>query len=361
MPKIKALYLSTSLNTGGTERFLAVLIENLGHKYDFTVGYLKEKGAVGKYLEEDRGIPVVKFSSPWKIRDFLQNNGVSLLHTFLYRANILGRFAGMLAKTPVVVSTQQAVDAWKKPYHAWIDGFTSRWCDCVIANSDSARSILISRDGVRADKISVVYNGLNFEKFKTWRPKEEILKELGISGQGPVIISTIRLHREKGADLLPEIARNTKKGIFLLAGDGPERKNIEVAVSRAGLGKRLLLLGWRGDINELLSVSDIFLMPSREESFPQSILEAMAMSLPVVASDVGGVKELVDEGVTGTLKKSCDTLSFSKALDYLIENPGKAGDMGRRGREKSLLFTEEKMIRSVDDIYSALLGRKNVL
>lgn len=360
MEKIKVLCLSTSLNIGGTEKFIAALIENLGDQYDFSAGYLKEKGGIGDYLD-NKGIPVRKFSGPFQIRKYLIENNISLLHTFLYRANIIGRFAGRLAGTRAVISTQQAIDAWKNPFFAGLDGFTSRWCDAVIANSGAAKEVLVARDGVDPDKIRVVYNGLDASKFKPSRSKEDNLRQLGIKKNGPVILSSTRLHKEKGADLLPEIAGKVPNGFFIVAGDGPEMGNMRSRVQALGLSDRFILLGWRSDISDLLAAADIFIMPSREESFPQAILEAMSLSLPVVASDVGGVKELVNQGKTGILVPPGDTDAFAAALNELSGNPGKAAAMGAAGRQSSLNFTEEKMIASIRSVYQEVLRRKNAI
>lgn len=361
MQKPNVFFLSTSLNTGGTEKFILTLVRNLKTKYEFKIGYLKEKGAVGGLLETEHGLTVQKFGSPWAVKKYLIANKISLIHTFLYRANILGRFAGKMAGTPVVISTQQAIDAWKKPYHAWLDGYTSGWCDSIIANSQAAKDILITRDGVKDSKITIVYNGLNVNNFVTERSRDSILKDLGIEGNKPIILSTIRLHKEKGADLLPEIIARTKKGILLIAGDGPERKSMELRTQQLNLQKRIIFLGWRSNISELLSVAAVLLMPSREESFPQSILEAMALKVPVIASDVGGVKELVINGKTGILVQPEDIHAFADAVSDLTDNQDKAMQMGEESFNRSLLFTEEIMINKIDSIYTELLGRKHAL
>jgi glycosyltransferase involved in cell wall biosynthesis len=349
--KPRILFLSTSLNIGGTEKFLVTLIDKLGPQYDFTVGYLKERGYYGEYLSK-KNIRVEKLGGVAGVGNFIRKNKFDLIHTFLFRANIIGRIAAALHAHPPVISTQQAIDGWKNPFYVWLDSFTSRWSDLIIANSNTAKSILTEREKIPANKIKVVFNGVDLDRFA---PGKEIGKD------GPFIICTTRLHKEKGSDFLPAIAAGVKKGTFVIAGDGPERNELERSVKEKGLQNRFIFLGWRQDIPDLLAVSDIFILPSREESFPQSILEAMAMKLPVVAMNVGGVNELVENGNTGFLVPAGDTSAFSDAINTLNSDPILSARMGLNGYNKSLGFSEERMVASINSIYTELLERKNAV
>ena len=246
-------------------------------------------------------------------------------------------------------------------FHVWLDSFTSRWSALIIANSNTAKTILTEREKIPADKIKVVFNGVDLNRFAPGKDAGNEANELKRNSEGPLIISTTRLHREKGSDFLPAIAAGVEKGTFVIAGDGPERIALEKTVREKNLQNRFVFLGWRQDIPGLLAVSDIFIMPSREESFPQSILEAMSMKLPVVAMNVGGVKELVEDGKTGFLVPPGDTTAFSKALNTLNGDPVLSKKMGTNGYSKSLGFSEEKMITSINSIYNELLGRNNAL
>lgn len=335
---------------------MVTLVRNLRHQYDISVGFLKEKGYLGESLNNE-GIKTTRFTSPWQIASYLKENTVDIIHTFLYRANIFGRIAGRLARTHAVISTQQAIDIWKPGYLVWIDRLTFRWCNLVIVNSKSAKDSVQRREKFASEKVAVVSNGINLESFSAKRSKEEIRKNLNLDLQVPIIISVARLHREKGMDFLPEIAAKVNQGIFLVVGEGIERRNMEHKIRKIGLQKRFKFLGWRQDIPELLKASDIFLMPSREESFPQAILEAMALELPVVVSDIGGVSELIEDKINGILVKSGDINSFALALNYLSDNSDKARLMGKNGYAKAANFTEKNMVESVNSLYQQLLKR----
>jgi glycosyltransferase involved in cell wall biosynthesis len=358
MTRKQVFLLATSLNMGGTESFLVKLVERLCRDYDITVGYFKEKGFWGDYLEK-QGVPVLRFTSFPCLVTYLRKNKPTILHTFLYRANILGRAAARLAGVPGVISTQQAIDAWKKRRHVLLDRWSAAWCDVIIANAATTKELLTKRERIPAAKIRVVYNGLDFRRFVPRVQREEFRRSLGIPAQAAVVASVLRLHPEKGADLLPEIVEKTPGALFLVAGDGPTAAGIRDEVRRRNLEERMRFTGWRQDIADLLNASDVFLLPSREESFPQAVLEAMAMRLPVVASRVGGMEELVDDGTTGILVSPGAAEPFAAALRSLLADGAKARAMGDQGFRKSRRFDEHSMIESVRAVYQDVLQRKS--
>lgn len=358
MAKPKVFYLSTSLNLGGTEKNMETFISGLRDRYDFTVGYLKQNGLVGKRLAE-AGIEVRKFGGLLELAGYLKKNRFDIVQTFLYRANIMGRIAGMMAGCPVVLSTQQSIDSWKNPFFAWLDGFTARrWCRLIIANSNTAKEVLCDREGIPPEKIRVVYNGIDAPKFEE-APGSGRGAAAPSGAERPVVVWTSRLHKEKGADLLPDIAAKVPKGSFVIAGDGPERYALETAVRLFGVEKRFSFLGWNQDVPGLLAASDLLLLPSREESFPLSVLEAMAAGLPVVAADVGGVRELVQDGKTGILVRKGDVQGFAAAVNRLAGDPALRKSMGESARKIARGFTESKMINSIDSVYSEFTRRQN--
>ncbi len=351
----KILFLSTSLNIGGTEKFLATLVERMKDQFDFTVGYIKENGPVGRRLA-DSGIPVIHVPRFTDMIAAMRDGRFSLLHTFLYRANIMGRVAGRIAGIPAIVSSQQAIDAWKKPWHVLADGSTARFCDTIIANASFTRDLLIRREHIPAERISVVYNGIDPAASAPKTSRADVRRSLGIPADAPLVISVTRLHREKGADLIPLIARGVPEAYFLIVGDGPEKASLER--SCAGNAK-LIMTGWRGDIPDLLSASDLFLLPSREESFPQAILEAMAQGLPTVAADAGGVRELVKDGETGILAPVEDTGTFARAVRQLLgHGEEERTTMRARARAAAERFSEDAMVGSIRTIYTKLTGGK---
>ncbi|MFH0948018.1 MAG: glycosyltransferase [Elusimicrobiota bacterium] len=158
MDKIKIFHIITSLNIGGTEKNLLTILKNLNRKYDFSVGYLKERGPIADEIEK-LGIPVEKYNF-FSLTKYLKKNKPQIVHTHLYRANILGRVAGKIAGVPFIISSQQSIDRWKTLHHVLLDRLTANFCDSIIANSQAAKNTLIAREKIPPSKIAVVYNGV---------------------------------------------------------------------------------------------------------------------------------------------------------------------------------------------------------
>ncbi|HAM38236.1 MAG: hypothetical protein A2474_03505 [Elusimicrobia bacterium RIFOXYC2_FULL_34_12] len=350
MKKPKILHLITSLNIGGTEQFLLNIVNNLKSKYDFTVGYLKKIGEIAK--EIDAGIPIYKFDY-FLLKKYLKEKKYDIIHTHLFRANILGRIAGKSAGTPIIISSQRSIDGWKKFYHVFLDKMTSRYCNLVIANSEYAKNILITREHIPERIIKVIYNGISTynisgAKFPPFNKNKPVIGYVG------------RLHNEKGVYLIPEIVKivieknpNIK---FLIIGNGPEMYNMKLNVYKYKLKDSVEFLGWERNLKDIYYKINILLLPSEEESFPQAALEAMSFGIPVIASDVGGVSELVEDKKTGILVKDRTAGEFADAIMSIIDNQYDYNCFSENSKAKSSEFSVEKMVSSIDKIYKDCLS-----
>jgi len=144
----------------------------------------------------------------------------------------------------------------------------------------------------------------------------------------------------------------------LIAGQGPLLRDLQRTSIKLGIDKSVLFLGFREDVKEILPLLDIFVLPSLWEGLPVSIMEAMAMGRPVIATDVGGCAELVLDGVTGLLVSPKDADALSKAIVSLLQDKERAGKMGLEGQERIKLFTAEEMVRKTEALYEHLLKEK---
>lgn len=322
---------------------MLAVVKNLQDKYNFSVGYLKERGTVADQIEK-LGIPVIKFDF-FSLFNYLKKNKISILHTHLYRANILGRLAGKLAGITMIISSQRSIDGWKKKYHVWLDSLTAHFADLIIANSQAAKALLINREKIPPKKIIVVYNGVKSPIFSLDRSLKD-----------PIVIGCItRLHKEKGVYLIPEIAKNVLQRIrakFLIVGDGPEKDNLKSQIARLKLQNYIEFAGWRNNLENVYSLIDLLLLPSEEESFPQVVLEAFSYGVPVVASNVGGVRELVVDGNNGFLINSFNAGMFAEAIVNIAENRSNYHNFSKAAINESLEFSLEKMINSISNIYA---------
>ncbi|MBN1823299.1 MAG: glycosyltransferase [Endomicrobiales bacterium] len=351
--KKKIYFLTTNLNIGGSERFLECLVAHLKGGNDITVGYINRNGEIGRRIERS-GVNVEKSGNPLELAKTLKKNGYDCILTFLYWGHIFGRLAGRLSGTKVM-AFQQAIDIWKNPFYTLIDKSTLRWCDMVVANSHAAENRLVGVEGIDRSRVRVVHNGVDFKRFDR-RPdkREELRSALGIEKGRKAVICVARLHYDKGTDYLPEIARGVSDAIFVIAGDGPQRRLIENRIKKYGIERRFRLLGMREDVQDLLPACDVFLLPSREESFPQAALEAMAAGLPVIAAKVGGIGELVEDGREGILVEPGNASGYRDAVIELAGNEDRRKEYAENAYKKSRGFSSEKMFDSIDNALKEL-------
>jgi len=362
MKRINVLHLITSLNIGGTEKYLLTIAKTQKIRYNLSVGFLKERGEIAEELEREK-ISVYNLGNLWRLHRFLKEKKIHLLHTHLYRANILGRFIGRTARVPIIISSQRSIDDWKKFYHIWFDRWSSRFADCVIANSKAAEKVLINREKIPKEKIKVIYSGIEIDTLTPRKNQEEVKRSLGLGNDAVIIGCATRLHTEKGVQYIPAIGQRLKGRIpklkILVIGDGPLRDKMKREIESLQLTDSVILLGWRKDIADLLSVMDVFFLPSEEESFPRAILEALAMARPVVATNVGGVGEIIQDRVHGLLVPPKDREVFAQAILWMLKNKKEAQEMAKRGREKvGEYFTVDRMIIETDRLYDELIREK---
>ncbi len=357
------LHLITSLKIGGTETLVAALCHSQKSRYNVYAGYIKEPGDVLDDVRAD-GVPVQKFSGLLDLCRFLRRNQIHVLHTHLYRANILGRIAGALCRTPVIISSQHGIDLWRKPHHSLVDRSTARFADCILPDSEAAKTKLLTRERIAEDKIRVLRScAVDPSTFVSKRTREEVRKELGVADNVTVLGCIARLHREKGMDrlvpLMKLIMARIPNIVVIVAGDGPLRDDLEREIQAAGLRDHVRILGWRRDIPDLLSAMDVFCLLSREESFPRVLLEAMLLRCPVAAMNVGGVSEAMAHETHGLLVPDGDLAGMAAAITTLVESREEAGEMADRGRERVMRkYTLDRMLADTELLYRELIDRK---
>lgn len=232
--------------------------------------------------------------------------------------------------------------------------------DVVLPVGETVRRRLINR-GLPAHRSLAIPNGVNVQRLKeTPGAGERIRKAHGIDA-ACVVGSMGRFSGGKGfRRLIHALAEVDRPEVaLLLVGDGPERPSLEAEAERVGVRSRVFFVGWRDDINAYLNAMDIFALPSDYEGVPRSILEAMATARPVVATEVGGVRDVVHHGRTGYLVPAGDQAALIGALQKLIDQPELRQRFGRAGRKLvESCFSEGMMVRRTLDVYEQLLNGK---
>lgn len=329
------LQVITSLNMGGTEKFLLNSLRYLSKDYNFIVCYLKERGPVADEIEQ-LAIPVLRVRGVRDLANFIRRHPVDIVHTHLYRANIVGRIAAHAAGVPRIISSQRSIDDWKNPWHVWLDRWTARYAQTIIANSQYARDLLTMREKIPARKITVIYNGV--EPLQEFSDKElaGFRKKYDLQDQDILAGCVTRFHQEKGVRFIPAIVQAVIKQKpqvkFILAGDGPEKKQVIAEIDRLKLTEHVRFTGFYPEAARITSLCNVFFLASLEESFPQALLEALASGVPAVCTDVGGVKELITPSETGLLVKAKDPQALAESIIWLLNHPQEAQAMGDKAR-----------------------------
>jgi glycosyltransferase involved in cell wall biosynthesis len=325
-------HLITSLGGGGTENFLFQILSGSPASYEHDVLYLGKDGVNGERIRR-LGVPVQRINPGYALYRRLKEKPPHVLHTCLYWAHQVGRVIGRMAKVPRIVSSHQSIDVWQKPWHGWIDRLTLPLCDVVDVNSDAARQVLEKRLGNTSKKprFVKVENGVDFRLFKPIE-KASARQSLGVGADARIAGTLMRLHAEKGAEKIPAFARKLLNAdprlVLVIGGSGPLESRIKDETR--DLGDRIRWMGWQEDTVRFLSALDFFWLLSREESFPQALLEASAMGLPWIAPHVGGIHELLDAGASGILSASNSAEAMTEAGKTMLMELAALTEKARR-------------------------------
>ncbi len=374
--RLKILMVITTLDTGGAEKHLSILAPELaGRGHEIELVFLKGEGSLAR-LFESSGIQVEKiaFESPLalpgavaRLASKVKNGGFSVVHSHLLKADLVASLSSLPAKPMVLVSSKHNDErALLNPLVSFVHGVISRRADAVIALSDHVARFVTLHGRVAREKIKRIYYGLDPEVFLSGGGSDrEPAKELGLDPGVPVLTMVARFAPQKDHETLLKAARRMKDEgrsfRLLLVGDDPfgsNRKKAE-AVSRAlGLEDQVTFTGIRDDVPDILSLTDVFVMPSLWEGLGLVFLEAMAYSLPVVSNRVSAVPEIVEHGETGFLVPAGDAEALAAALSGLLDDPERAASMGKLGRARlELLFGTDRMVEETEAVYMESMKR----
>jgi len=287
----------------------------------------------------------------------LRRYHADVLHSFLFHANIIGRVAAMLARTPVVVSAIRVAEA--RRYHWWIDRWTRRLVDRYTCVCESVRREAVGRLGVPERRVVAIPNGVDEPRIE--KPRAEVRRELGIGDDAFVFVFVGRLETQKAPDdfirAAAEVCAVVPRACFVLVGAGTLERKLRALVRDLRINSRVRFAGWRRDAMDIMAASDALVLPSRWEGMPNVVLEAMILGKPVVASSVGGCPELVEHGATGYLVSPGDVHALAQLMSQLGANPNEAEQLGMAGRAKaSRWFTVSAMIEKNEQLYVETLG-----
>lgn len=270
-----------------------------------------------------------------KLRQALSERGINLLCSHGYKANIIGRLASWGAGIPhLAVSRGWTAENRRIRFYEKLDKFFLRLADRVVAVSEGQRQKILKL-GVNPDRVTVIHNAIDLSAADVSERNGSIRQELSIPEDAIFVASAGRLSPEKNQAAMIEAARivcsKRKDVYFAVFGEGFLRAELEAAISKSGLEERFLLPGFTKDILAVFRGIDIFMLPSFTEGLPNVVLEAFAVRKPIVASNVGGIPEVVQHGVSGYLTAPDDVAAMAAHLIELSEKPALRQLMGQQG------------------------------
>jgi glycosyltransferase involved in cell wall biosynthesis len=278
-----------------------------------------------------------------------------------------GRLAARLAGVPVICSALHTTGYPNRIER--LNRLLAPVTDAFIAVAGPHGRYLVDDGGCPAHKVRVIPNGVDVDRFHPRWPDSPLQQELGITPGTPVVGVVAALRPEKNLELFVEAAALIRLQVpdarFVIVGDGPERASIEGRIAELSLDGAVHLLGSRDDVPEVLSLFDVFLLSSRMEANPVSLLEAMASEVPVVAPRVGSIPETVEDGKSGMLVEPGDAQAMAGKVLGLLSDRRRAEAMGRAGREQVIARSSvERMVEGyeglIEEIYRAKSGETPV-
>ena len=360
------LHIISTLEIGGVELQLLEILKRLdSSKYNSTVCCLTRSGPLlDEFLKLRIDIKVLKRrfrfdpSLICQIIRLLKEKKIDIVHTYMFTGNSWGTLASRIASVPVIINSVWDIEIWKRCYYRWIDRILFPFVDAVITNSDASMDFIIKKSRLEVKKFVTIYSGVDISKFSPSPLNETNHKH-------PTIGTVARLDEpKKGLIYLIEAISLIKKDIphcqLILAGDGPSRNILENMVRNKKLNENVKFLGFRRDIQNVLSQIDVFALPSLWEGLGNVLLEAMAMEKAVVATMTGGIPEIVIDGETGFLVSPGDSSALANAIVKLLKCYETRIQMGKAGRKRvKENFTIEKTVERLEKIYDELIKRKH--
>ena len=372
--QIKVFVLIKGLGLGGAEKLLEASIPYFDRsQFDYEIGYLLPwKNALAPAFQE-AGIPVFCLDQrqPYdlrilpKLRGLLRNRKVDVLHLHLPYSGILGRLTSQFAPVQAVVYTEHNV--WER-YHwltAAMNRLTFRWNDAVIAVSEEVeRSIRAGYAVNGRPHLGTILNGVDRERLALLaQGSQTVREEFGIPPTHRLVAHVASFTPKKRHSDLLRAARlvldQNPAVTFLLVGQGPLQEAIKAEAERLGVTNNVIFAGFRRDVPRLVAAADLFVLSSLYEGLPISLLEAMALGTPVVATRVGGIPEVITDGVEGCLVDPQQPEQMAQRVLGLL------GDAERRQRfaENGLRkvrdqFDIRKMVANTENLYREVLARK---
>lgn len=299
-----------------------------------------------------------------KLANFLRRERIDIIHTHLFEPSVIGLLAATIAATKYRVMTRHYSDYHtriNRTWHVRADQLCTRLSHRVIAVSQHTAEHMIDVENASAEKVITILNGIDFERVKLSGPDAAVkVRREFEADDAYILLICARLHPEKGYEYLFDSflrikAQTARRVILLVAGRGPFEAEYRSRVKELGCEGEVKFLGFRKDVPDLMAAADLVVLPSVAEAFGLVLTEALYLGTPVVATRVGGIPEIIDDGVDGVLVPPADSEQLADAISALLRDSDRRRQMSGRGKAKVVgLFQFEAMVRAYEAVYDQL-------
>jgi glycosyltransferase involved in cell wall biosynthesis len=375
MAKPSILQIVHGFLEGGSERQMiqmATLLHESG-EYDVHVASLSTGGVLRSHVELLQ-VPVIDFPltsfydanmarQTWKFVSYLKKHKIEIVHSHDFYSNIFGMSGSSLAGIRGRIASKRETTGTRTRAQTTVELSAFRLAHSIVANAAAVKEQLIG-DGVPADKVVVIHNGIDLNRFRQNGNRGEALQRLNLASINGRPIITIVANFEYAVKDYPMLLRAAQRvkpevpeAVFVIAGDGSLRKETEKLAEDMGVKESCLFIGRCASVPDLLAASDVCVLSSQAEGFSNSILEYMAAGRAVVATNVGGASEAIVEGQTGHLVQAGDDRAMAERISSLLRDPNRRREMGANGRRLvEQKFSRESRLTNTSELYKRFLN-----
>lgn len=362
-------YVIPTLNAGGTERQLVYLLKGLVHDHELSVVCTRTAGdlageirRLGVVVRELPGWGGWDFTVRRRVRQVFRSHRPDILHTFLFGFDLPVNRAARETGVPVLVSGRRELADWMRPRHLRMQRMANRYVDCIVANSRAVAEFAREREGIDPELVRVIHNGVDADSFVSRMGPEALRQRYNLPKSRHVVgmvanFSPVKDH-ELFLSVAEELMRRRSDLHFLLAGKGPLRESVVQKVYARNWEDRFTVTWAIAELADVYALMDVCVLCSKREGFPNALIEAMAAGTPVVAGAVGGIPELIQDGVTGRLVETRRPEVFADAIAGLLDDAAERTRLaGRASAYVREHLTVDRMVDAYRALYAELLAR----
>ena len=368
--RLNILYIIWSLSSGGAERVVINLVKGLDKtRFNPIVCCLNWAGEYAQELES-RNIKVIALNKKRgidisvinKLITVIKNNKIDIVHTHLWTSNFWGRIAAKLAGVPVIIASEHGVSRRRGFLRFFADRVLSCFSDRITFVSKNVKEEFARKVTYNQRKARVIHNGIDLAKFRQPVDNQKVREKIGIEEDDFVVSCIGRLSPEKGHKfLLKAFASLNGEGKLklLVVGDGALRESLQSSALNYKLENRVIFTGFRKDISDILGITDLLVIPSTREAHSVVALEAFASGVPVVATDVGGMNEIIIDRYTGLLVSAKNPEQLGLAIEKLVKDKSLREQIGKLAKAHARsFFGLKQMVKETETLYLESYGLK---